>query len=97
VEGGGFAGLVKTTEADASELAPADAERLRTLVTETGLFDLVPPDSGSALPDVQSYEITVEDGGRRNTVVLGERDLSPGVRALLDWVRSVPGHHQAMG
>jgi hypothetical protein len=88
---------VKTTEADASELAPADAERLRTLVTETGLFDLVLPDSGSALPDVQSYEITVEDGGRRNTVVLGERDLSPGVRALLDWVRTVPGHHQAMG
>ncbi len=82
---------MKTTEADAGELAPADAERLRTLVAQAGLFDLTSADGGTALPDVQSYEITVEDGGRHNTVVLGERELTAQVRALLDWLRSVAG------
>jgi hypothetical protein len=82
---------VKTTEADADELAPADAERLRALVAEAGLFDLSSAGGSTALPDVQSYELTVEDGGRHNTVVLGERELTPQVRALLDWVRSVRG------
>jgi len=82
---------VKTTEADADELAPADAERLRALVSEAGLFDLASSADSASLPDVQSYEVTVEDGGRHNTVVLGERELTPQVRALLDWVRSVRG------
>ena len=78
---------MKTTEADADELAPADAERLRALVAAAGLFDLTSVADSTPYPDVQSYELTVEDGGRHNTVVLGERQLTPQVRALLDWVR----------
>jgi hypothetical protein len=97
VEGGGFAGLVKTTAADTTQLAPADAETLRAQVRETGLFDLSSDTAGAGLPDVQTYEITVADDGRSNTVVLGERNLSPQVRQLLGWLRAVPGHQDSMG
>jgi hypothetical protein len=46
---------------------------------------------------VQSYEITVSDDDRSNTVVLGEASLSDEVRALLAWLRTVPGHHETTG
>jgi uncharacterized membrane protein YidH (DUF202 family) len=49
------------------------------------------------MPDVQSYEITVSDDARTNTVVLGEASLSDEVRTLLAWLRTVPGHHETIG
>jgi hypothetical protein len=97
VQGGGFAGLVQTTSADAAELAPADAETLRAKVGEAKLFELSSATGGTALPDVQSYKITVSDEDRSNTVVLGEANLSDEVRALLAWLRTVPGHHDKIG
>jgi hypothetical protein len=78
------------------ELTPADAETLRAKVGDAGLLDL-PSTGGSDLPDVQSYEITVEDDGRSNTVVLGEPTLTPEVRQLLTWLSAVPGHREHMG
>jgi hypothetical protein len=97
VQGGGFTGLVRTTAADAAELAPADAETLRAKVRDAGLFDLSSATGNPALPDVQSYEITVSDNERSNTVVLGESSLSDEVRALLAWLRTVPGHKDTTG
>ncbi len=97
VQGGGFAGLVRTTSADAALLAPADAETLRGKVRDAGLLDLPSSSGGSDQPDVESYEITVEDDGRHNTVVLGERDLTAEVRTLLAWLRAVPGHVETVG
>ena len=101
MQGGGFAGLVRTTEADAADLAPADAETLRAKVSDAGLFDLSSAtgdsDDQAALPDVQSYEITVSDDERTNTVVLGEANLSAEVRALLAWLRAVPGRRETAG
>jgi hypothetical protein len=97
VQGGGFAGLVKTLAADATELAPADGDALRAKVEEAGLFGLSPSTGGTALPDVQTYEITVEDGGRTTTAVLGERDLAPELRSLIAWLRTVPGHQEKTG
>jgi hypothetical protein len=46
---------------------------------------------------VQSYEITVSDDDRSNTVVLGEASLSTEVRELLAWLRTVPGHQDSTG
>jgi hypothetical protein len=70
---------------------------LRAKIGEAGLFELSSATGGSALPDVQSYEITVSDEDRSNTVVLGESNLSDEVRALLAWLRKVPGHHETIG
>jgi hypothetical protein len=95
VQGGGFAGLVKTVAADAAELAPADAETLRAKID--GVFGLRSSTGGSDQPDVQSYEITVEDGGRTTTAVLGERDVAPELRSLIAWLRTVPGHQEKVG
>jgi hypothetical protein len=97
VQGGGFAGLVKTLAADATALAPADAETLRAKVEEAGLFGLRSSTGGSDQPDVQSYEITVSDGGRTTTAVLGERDVAPELRSLISWLRTVPGHEEKTG
>ena len=97
MQGGGFAGLVRTTAADANELAPADAATLRTKVGAAGLFDLASATGGSGMPDVQSYEITVSDDDRSHTVVLGEASLSTEVRELLAWLRTVPGHQESTG
>ena len=77
-------------------MAPADAETLRAKVGDAGLFDL-PSNGGSDLPDMQSYEITVEENGRSNTVVLGEQTLTSELRELLAWLRTVPGHREHMG
>ncbi len=71
---------------------------MRAKVGDAGLFDLAADGTDEpALPDAQSYEITVSDGSRSNTVVLGERSLSPEVRALLAWLRTVPGHRGTTG
>jgi len=94
-EGGGFAGLVRTTVVDAADLTPADAATLRAMVADADLFDL-PPSTGSAYPDVISYEITVSDADRHHTVVLTDPDLPPETRALLTWLRTVPGAHTTL-
>ena len=99
MQGGGFAGLVSTTVADESALAPEDAETLRSKVEEAGLFDLSPKRSaarGPAQPDRGSYELVVEDGDRQNRLVLGEGELPPSVRSLISWVQSVPGREKGV-
>ena len=70
---------------------------MRAKVSDAGLFELSSATADSGLPDVQSYEITVADDERSNTVVLGESNLSEPVRALLAWLRTVPGHHESTG
>jgi len=89
-EGGGFAGLVRTTVVDAADLSPADAATLRTMVADSDLFDL-DSSTGRAYPDVISYEIIVEDGDRRHTVIWTDPELPTELRALLAWLRTVPG------
>jgi len=86
-----------TTAADAAELAPADADTLRSKVSAAGLFDLESATGGAGMPDVQSYEITVSDDARSHTVVVGEAALSDEVRELLAWLRTVPGHQEKTG
>ncbi|MEV0051542.1 protealysin inhibitor emfourin [Saccharopolyspora shandongensis] len=95
VRGGGLAGLVITTAVDTSALTEEDAATLRDLVRAADLEN-VPPSTRAAMPDAQSYEITVESGETSRTVVLTERDLSAAVRSLITWIESVPGHERSV-
>ena len=98
VRGGGIAGLVMTTSADSDALSPQDAEALRAKVEESGLFDLPDRLSGpTAQPDAFDYEVTVDDGARIKRVTLTEDVVPPGVRALITWLESVPGHQESIG
>lgn len=91
VRGGGIGGLVSTTTVDSEKLAPEDAELLRAKVGEAGVFDL-PPESGAEtmLVDAPSYEIAVEEGGRRQRVLLSEEALPEKARSLISWLDSIP-------
>ena len=95
VRGGGFAGLVSTVSVDSEELAPGDAEALRTKVEEAGVFELSPQsEEGTAYPDAFHYEITVEEGDRRQSVVLREETLPEKARSLISWLDSIPASEQ---
>jgi hypothetical protein len=87
---------VTTTVADTAVLAPENANALREKVREAGLLD-APPDTGPAMPDAQSYEITVDDGGERHRAVFSDGNVPPGVRALISWIDSVPDHEETVG
>jgi len=101
VRGGGLAGLVQTTTADSETLAPGDAETLRRKVEEAGFFDLPagdgPAEEGPpAGADRFAYAVTVEDAERAHTVRRGEPDLPDGIRALVEWLSSVPGRRESL-
>jgi hypothetical protein len=91
VRGGGLAGIVKTTAVDAAALSPEDAQTLRDKVEEARIFDL-PAEltAGGAQKDRFSYSLTVEDVGRKHTVLASEEAIPVGVRSLVSWLGTVP-------
>ena len=66
-----FPGLQKLISIDVDALPASDANRLRQLVRAASFFDLPAhigtPPRGAA--DMREYTLTIEDGGRRHTVV----------------------------
>lgn len=95
VKGGGMVPVVVTTTADTAQLSPEDAAQLEAKVDASGLFELSP--SGDPSPDAASYEFIVEDERRSCRVVLNDGELPAGVRELLSWIRTVPGHEEHVG
>ncbi|MBC3762217.1 protealysin inhibitor emfourin [Quadrisphaera oryzae] len=85
---GGFAGVVRRGEADASQLDGAAAQQLRDLVaTAVGSHDL----GAGSRRDGFCYEVVLEDddaaaGPQR--AQLREGSMPPGVRQLLDGLLS---------
>lgn len=90
-QGGGFVPVVTTTSADTAALAPEDADQLRVKVERAGLVARDPE------PNQPAYLITVENGGKRTRVSLGESDLTEAQRDLIDFVGSVAGHEEQVG
>jgi hypothetical protein len=95
VSGGGFAGLVMTTSVDSAVLAPEDAATLRAKVRAARL-DEPPATDPTRQPDAPTRQITVEDDGRRSTVNLDDRDLSPAVRSLISWIEAQPTRQETI-
>lgn len=94
-EGGGFAGLVRTTVVDEADLTPADAAALHTMVAESGVLDRDPA-LPRLYPDMITYQITVEDGDQRHTVLLAD-PLPPEIRTLLAHLPELPGARTTVG
>jgi hypothetical protein len=89
VSGGGFTGLVSSTVVDTADLAPADADDLRTRL-RAALPDLRAGTSASPVADGMQYEITVDDGGATDHFAAADGSMAPAVRSLLAWVESQP-------
>jgi hypothetical protein len=84
-----FPGLSKRVSVDADQL-PEDARaELETLVKETNFFELpdrpVRPRKKGA--DYYQYLITIEAGGRRNTLHLVDPIENPGLQRLVGLLR----------
>ena len=91
--GGGFAhfpGLSRPVRIDTAEMAPEQAGRLEGLVDRARFFEqpseVGAPPPGSA--DLRSYTITVQDGDRTHTVQTSDDLTDPGLRDLVEHLRT---------
>jgi hypothetical protein len=87
---GYFPGLAAARSIDADTLGEEDRRALKQLVEEARFFELparTPAASGAA--DYQTYEITVEDGERKHTVVFSDPVTQPAVKKLVDRLRAL--------
>jgi hypothetical protein len=89
-QGGTIVPVLTTTEVDSEALAPNDAAALRGLVERAGISGGHRPGRGAAQPDRGGYRITLEDGGRKESLSVPDADLRPETRALVDWVTGHP-------
>lgn len=87
VQSGGFAGIVKSCEVDTSILSPDQAEELERLVRASGISG-----SGAYLSatarDLSQYEITIEDGRDRLSVVFDDASVPEAARAMLAFLKA---------
>jgi hypothetical protein len=89
VRGGGLAGVTTATTLDSDDLSTPDAQTLRAKVEAARLSQLG-AGHGPSQPDRFSYEVTVADGGQRQTVRVREQDLSEQLRDLITTVQTAP-------
>lgn len=86
VQSGGLLGIVKGCELDTAKLAPDVAQVLQQHVEESGLTSSaeVLSDSGR---DLQQYEITIEDGKRKVSVVFDNTTVPPAAKPLVGYLK----------
>ena len=82
---GGVAGVQLRSAIDTAALAPADAAEVEAMLGKVDLDELT---SGSTRrggpPDRFQYDLVIEQDGRRHEITIGERDVSPPLRSLLE-------------
>jgi hypothetical protein len=92
--GGGigyFPGLAAPRTIDVDGLDERTRQALTNLVEEADFFNLpahTPPHPGSA--DHQTYQITIEDAGRRHTVYVSDPVSPPPLQRLIELLRTAP-------
>ena len=85
-----FPGLAAPRTIDVDALAPDVRASLERMLEQAHFFELparLPVTRGAA--DYQSYEITVEDRGRRHTVVAADPVQDPALQALITRLREL--------
>jgi hypothetical protein len=84
-QAGGYAGLVRTTELDSSQLPADEASTLAALVREVAEAGARPQTAPH--PDALEFELrTVDDDGRTRVVVLHD-PLPPAAQRLVKFIR----------
>jgi hypothetical protein len=85
-QSGGYAGLSKGLEVDTKELPAEEAESLHRLVEESSM-----PEAGQYLSDtgrdLQQYEITIERGGEKTSLVFDDETLPPSAKPLVGYLK----------
>ncbi len=88
---GGFAGMRLSGTIDSSALDPKDAQALQNELANAHFFELPAQLSGGsgAERDRYQYEITVEDGAKKHTVVAGESAISGNLQPFIQHVEQL--------
>lgn len=87
---GFFPGLAAPRTIDVDALPEADRKALTELIDAASFFTLphrIPAPRGAA--DYQTYQITIEDGGRRHMVAVSDPVSNPVLQKLIDLLRSL--------
>ena len=87
---GYFPGRAAPRTIDVDALPDVDKDALKALIQESAFFTLpqrLPAARGAA--DYQTYQITVEDGGRRHTVAVADPVSNPALQKLIEKLRSL--------
>jgi hypothetical protein len=89
---GGFAAGLRRPETcvKADSLAPEDRARLCQLL-EKARAEEGAPAAPRRVPDAMSYLIIVDEAGAATELRGADAAMSPGFRALLDWIRQHTG------
>ncbi|MFL5339717.1 MAG: protealysin inhibitor emfourin [Gemmataceae bacterium] len=88
--GGGVTGPAGNRSAafDTDRLPPTEAAELQSLVRGANLPALAKRPAATTRPDEIYYELTVEVGGRSETVSATQRDAPPELRPLIAWLNA---------
>jgi hypothetical protein len=86
VQSGGFVGAVKGCEFDTAALAPDVVQEIERLVRGSGISE-----SGEFLSDtgrdLQQYEIVIEHGDRKVSVLFDDSSIPASARPLLGFLK----------
>jgi hypothetical protein len=86
VQSGGFAGAVQGCELDTAALEPEVAQELERLIRGSGISG-----SGEFLSntgrDLRQYDITIEEGHRKASVVFDDATIPPAAKPLLGFLK----------
>ncbi len=85
-------GIAHPLVLDSESLSNPEAERLRALVADAHFFQL--PAKDPALlprPDTRSYDLTIEDHGKTQSVRLIDPVEEPHLHALLEFIKQRTG------
>lgn len=81
---GGFTGMIVKTSIDTEQILPEEAQPLLESIHATRFFEL--PEritAGKEGADQFQYQITVEEGGKKHTVILSEAGAPDELRPVL--------------
>jgi emfourin len=87
---GYFPGLAAPRTIDGDALAAGDREALGDLIEKAGFFELparLPAPRGAA--DYETFQITIEDKGRRHSVAVAAPIAEPALQALVKRLREL--------
>jgi hypothetical protein len=84
-QSGGYAGLLKGCEIDTTDLPPEKAKELEELVKASNLS------TGEFLSkssrDLHQYEITINDGGTKTSVVFDDESIPQSAQGLISYLK----------
>ena len=84
---GGFAGVTLSHQLDTKTLPEVESEQARKLIEAANLFELPKQiKARSPMLDSFEYKITIQEKGKRRTIVVGDRSAPSNLKPLIDYL-----------